>query len=153
KGGYARPLSAEAQQKQQQWLAEQTSGFDVVITTALVPGKPAPRLITRETVERMRPGSVIVDLAAEGGGNCELTQPGKTIDHNGVILHAPLNLPSSGAVHASQMYSQNVVHLVSQFVKNGQIQIDTSDDVIRGALVTPGGQIVHEAAKAALASG
>jgi NAD(P) transhydrogenase subunit alpha len=153
KGGYARQLTAENQQRQQQWLADQTRDFDVVITTALIPGKPAPRLITRETVERMRPGSVIVDLAAEGGGNCELTQPGKTIEHNGVIIHAPLNLASSGAVHASQMYARNVVNLVTQLVKNGQLNIDTSDEVIRGALLVHQGQAMHDAAKAALATG
>src|SRR5205823_1369060 len=118
------------------------------ITTALIPGKPAPRLITRQTVERMRPGSVIVDLAAEGGGNCELTQPGKTIEHNGVIIHAPLNLPSTCAVHASQMYARNVVNFLTPLLKDGQIQIDTADEVIRGALVTHQGQIVHEAVKA-----
>src|SRR5206468_12940842 len=114
KGGYARELAADTQKRQQQWLADQTKGFDVVITTALIPGKPAPKLITKETVERMRPGSVIVDLAAEGGGNCELSQPGKTIDHSGVTINAPLNLASSAAVHASQMYARNVVNLVSQ---------------------------------------
>jgi NAD(P) transhydrogenase subunit alpha len=149
KGGYAKQLSAEAQKRQQEWLAQQTSTFDVVITTALIPGKPAPRLITRETVERMRPGSVIVDLAAEAGGNCEVTQPGKTIEHNGVIIHAPLNLPSMGAIHASQMYSRNIVNLISTFVKDGQLKIDTTDEVIRGALVTHQGEILHEAAKAA----
>jgi NAD(P) transhydrogenase subunit alpha len=150
KGGYARQLTAETQKRQQKWLADQTSGFDVVITTALIPGKPAPCLVTRETVERMRPGSVIVDLAAEGGGNCELTQPGKTIEHAGVIIHAPLNLASSGAVHASQMYARNIVNLVAQFVKNGQVQIDTSDEVIRAALVTHQGEILHQPTKAAL---
>src|SRR5690349_12820114 len=108
RGGYARELSAEAQARQQQWLADQTKEFDAVITTALVPGRPAPRLITKETVARMRPGSVIVDLAAEAGGNCEVTQPGNTIDVNGVIIHGPLNLPSSIPVHASQMYARNI---------------------------------------------
>src|SRR5204863_2547829 len=108
KGGYARELAADTQKRQQEWLAEQTRGFDVVITTALIPGKPAPRLITRETVEHMRPGSVIVDLAAEAGGNCEMTQAGKTVEHNGVIIHGPINLPAAAAVHASQMYARNL---------------------------------------------
>jgi NAD(P) transhydrogenase subunit alpha len=103
KGGYAKQLSAEAQQRQREWLAEQVATFDVVITTALIPGKPAPRLITRETVERMRPGSVIVDIAAEAGGNCEVTEPGKTIEHNHVTIHGPLNLPSTTAAHTSYM--------------------------------------------------
>jgi NAD(P) transhydrogenase subunit alpha len=153
KGGYARELAVETQKRQQQWLADQTKGFDVVITTALIPGRPAPRLITRETVERMRPGSVIVDLAAEAGGNCELTQPGKTIEHNGVTIHAPLNLPSTGAVHASQMYARNIVNFVTPLVKDGQLTIDTTDEVIRGALVTHAGEVLHAPARATLASG
>jgi len=150
KGGYARELAADTQKRQQEWLADQTSGFDIVITTALIPGKPAPRLITQQTVERMRPGSVIVDLAAEGGGNCELSQPGKTIEHNGVTIHAPLNLPSTCAVHASQLYARNIVNFVAPMVKDGKIQIDTTDDVIRASLVTHQGNIVHEAAKGAV---
>jgi NAD(P) transhydrogenase subunit alpha len=152
KGGYARQLSAETQQRQQEWLAEQISGFDVVITTALVPGKPAPRLITRQTVERMRIGSVIVDIAAEAGGNCELTQPGKTIEHQGVIIHGPLNLPSTVAAHASQMYARNITAIVSQIVRDGALKIDLSDEVVRAALVTHNGEILHEGAKAALLS-
>ena len=151
KGGYAKALSAEAQQRQQKWLEDQIAGFDVVITTALIPGKPAPRLITRETVERMRPGSVIVDLAAEAGGNCEITQAGKTIEHNHVTVHGPVNLPSTMAVHASQMYSRNVSGLITTLVKDGKVQIDLSDDVIRGALVTHQGEVMHEATRAAMA--
>jgi NAD(P) transhydrogenase subunit alpha len=150
KGGYAKQLSAESQQKQQEWLADQTKNFDVVITTALIPGKPAPKLITRQTVERMRPGSVIVDLAAEAGGNCELTQPGKTIEHNGVIIHGPLNLPGSGAIHASQMYARNITNFLTPLVKNGQLQLDLTDEIVRASLVTHEGQILHEAAKAAV---
>ena len=88
-----------------------------MITTALVPGRPAPRLITKETVARMRPGSVIVDLAAEAGGNCEVTEPGKTIDVNGVIVHGPLNLPSTIPIHASQMYARNISIFVTQLIK------------------------------------
>ena len=150
KGGYAKQLSAEAQARQQQWLADQTKDFDVVITTALIPGRPAPRLITRATVERMRPGSVIVDLAAEAGGNCEVTQPGQTIEHHGVIVHGPLNLASSGAVHASQMYARNVTNFVTPLIKDGRLHIDTSDEVIRAALVTHGGQVLHEPTRAAM---
>jgi NAD(P) transhydrogenase subunit alpha len=152
KGGYAKQLSAETQQRQQEWLAEQISGFDVIITTALVPGKPAPRLITRQTVERMRPGSVIVDIAAEAGGNCELTQPGKAIEHQGVVIHGPLNLPSTVAAHASQMFARNITAIVSQIVREGALKIDLSDDVVRAALVTHSGEILHEVAKAALLS-
>jgi NAD(P) transhydrogenase subunit alpha len=146
KGGYAKQLSAETQQRQQQWLAEQTKGFDVVITTALIPGRPAPRLITRQTVEQMRPGSVIVDLAAEAGGNCEITDPGKTIEHHGVIIHGPLNLPSSAAVHASQMYARNITSFLALIVKDGKLTIDPSDEIIRASLVTHQGEIPSAAA-------
>ena len=149
-GGYAKQLSADAQARQQQWLADQTKDFDVVITTALIPGRPAPRLITRATVERMRPGSVIVDLAAEAGGNCEVTQPGQTIDHHGVTIHGPLNLASTGAVHASQMYARNVTNFLAPLLKDGALNIDTSDEVIRAALVTHEGQILHEPTRMAL---
>jgi NAD(P) transhydrogenase subunit alpha len=146
KGGYAKQLSAETQQRQQQWLAEQTKGFDVVITTALIPGRPAPRLITRQTVEQMRPGSVIIDLAAETGGNCEMTDPGKTIDHDGVIIHGPLNLPSTAAVHASQMYARNITSFLALIVKDGKLAIDPSDEIIRASLVTHQGEVPSAAA-------
>ncbi len=136
KGGYAKELSDEDKRRQQQWLADQTKDFDVVITTALIPGKPAPRLITKETVARMRPGSVIVDLAAEAGGNCELTQPGKSIDHDGVTIHGPLNLPSSTAIHASQLYARNVTELLKLIVKDGKLNLDFSDEILTASCVT-----------------
>src|SRR5213596_871265 len=104
KGGYARALSADAARRQQELLAEKTKDFDVVITTALVPGRPAPRLVTAETVARMRPGSVIVDLGAEAGGNCELTVADEVVDRHGVTIHGPTNLPATMSVHASQLY-------------------------------------------------
>src|SRR5947199_10679867 len=121
KSGYAKALPAEASRRQQEMLAEKTTEFDVVVTTALVPGRPAPRLITKETVARMRPGSVIVDLAAEAGGNCEVTEPGKTVDVNGVIVHGPLNLPSTIPVHASQMYARNISQFLTQLIKDGKL--------------------------------
>src|ERR1051326_2463056 len=111
KGGYARELSEEDKMRQQQWLADQTKEFDVVITTALIPGRPAPRLITKETVARMRPGSVIVDLAAEAGGNCELTKADEVVTMNGVTIHGPTNLPSTVSGHASQLYARNITEL------------------------------------------
>ena len=141
KGGYAKELSPEAKRKQQELLAEKTKEFDVVITTALIPGRPAPRLITKETVAGMRPGSVIVDLAGEAGGNCEVTQPGKTIDHNGVIIHGPLNLPSTMPVHASQLYARNVSELLKVLIKDGKLALDFNDDVVKGACITHGGEI------------
>lgn len=153
KGGYAKALSADAARKQQEMLAEKTKDFDVVITTALVPGRPAPRLITKETVAAMRPGSVIVDLAAEAGGNCELTRPGEVVDAHGVAIHGPLNLPASMPVHASQLYARNVTELLNAFVKNGALAIDFSDEVIAGACVTHAGEVVNEAVKAALTAG
>jgi NAD(P) transhydrogenase subunit alpha len=153
KGGYAKALSAEASRKQQEMLAEKTKDFDVVITTALVPGRPAPRLITKETVAAMRPGSVIVDLAAEAGGNCELTQPGEVVVAHGVTIHGPLNLPATMPVHASQLYARNVTELLNTFVKKGELALDFTDEVIAGACVTHAGEVVNEAVKAALTAG
>jgi NAD(P) transhydrogenase subunit alpha len=136
KGGYARELSPEAKRKQQEMLAEKTKEFDVVITTALIPGKPAPLLITKETVAAMRPGSVIVDLAAETGGNCELTQPGKDATVHGVTIHGPLNLPSTMPIHASQLYSRNVTALLMHLVRDGRLNLDFNDEITKGACIT-----------------
>ena len=153
KGGYAKALSADASRKQQDMLAEKTKDFDVVITTALVPGKPAPRLITKETVAAMRPGSVIVDLAAESGGNCELSKPDEVVVAHGVSIHGPTNLPATMPVHASQLYARNVTELLNTFVKNGELALDFTDEVIAGACVTHAGDVVSEAVKATLAAG
>ena len=139
-GGYAKELSEEAKRKQQLMLSEKTKEFDVVITTALIPGKPAPRLITKETVAGMKPGSVIVDLAAETGGNCELTEPDKEVVKNGVTIIGPTNLPSTVPVHASQLYARNVVELIKLIVKDGKLNLDFNDDIIKGACVTHDGQ-------------
>src|SRR5712691_9864012 len=119
KGGYAKALSADASRRQQEMLGEKTKEFDLVITTALVPGRPAPRLVTKETVAGMRAGSVIVDLAAEAGGNCELTEPDQVVVRHGVTIHGPTNLPATMPVHASQLYARNVTELLHEFVKNG----------------------------------
>jgi NAD(P) transhydrogenase subunit alpha len=140
KGGYAKELSEEAKRKQQQMLADKTKEFDVVITTALIPGKPAPRLITKETVAGMKPGSVIVDLAAETGGNCELTEPDEEVVKNGVTIIGPTNLPSTVPVHASQLYARNVVELLKLLVKDGKFNLDFNDEIIKGACVTNAGQ-------------
>jgi NAD(P) transhydrogenase subunit alpha len=152
KGGYAKALSAEASRRQQEALAEKTKEFDVVVTTALVPGRPAPRLVTKETVAGMRPGSVIVDLAAEAGGNCELTAPDQVVVMHGVTIHGPTNLPATMPVHASQLYARNVTELLREFVKDGALALDFEDEVIRGACVTHGGEVLNDAAKAALAA-
>jgi len=151
KGGYAKALSADASRKQQELLAEKSKEFDVIITTALVPGRAAPRLITKENVAAMRPGSVIVDLAAEAGGNCELTEPDRVITVNGVTIHGPTNLPATVPVHASQLYARNVTELLKEFVKDGALALDFTDEVINATCVTHGGEIVNEAVKAAMA--
>jgi NAD(P) transhydrogenase subunit alpha len=153
RGGYAKALSAEASRRQQEMLAERTKDFDVVVTTALVPGRPAPRLVNKETVAGMRPGSVIVDLAAEAGGNCELTRPDQVVVVHGVTIHGPTNLPATMPVHASQLYARNVIELLREFVKDGAVTLDFDDEVLRGACVTHNGEVVNEAVKAALAAG
>jgi NAD(P) transhydrogenase subunit alpha len=153
KGGYAKALSADAARRQQEMLAERTKDFDVVITTALVPGRPAPRLVTKETVAGMRPGSVIVDLAAEAGGNCELTAADEVVVVHDVTIHGPTNLPATMPVHASQLYARNVTELLNEFVKKGELALDFDDEIVKGACVTHGGQIVNDAVKTALAAG
>jgi NAD(P) transhydrogenase subunit alpha len=151
KGGYAKALPAEVSRRQQEMLAEKTKDFDVVITTALVPGRPAPRLVTKETVAGMRPGSVIVDLAAEAGGNCELSEPDRVVVRHHVTIHAPTNLPATMPAHASQLYARNVSELVREFVKNGALAIDLKDEILNGACVTHAGEIVSEPVHVALA--
>jgi len=148
KGGYAKALSAEDSHRQQGMLAEKTKDFDVVVTTALVPGRAAPRLVAKETVAGMRPGSVIVDLAAEAGGNCELTEPDQVIVRHGVTIHGPTNLPATMPVHASQLYARNVTELLRELVKDGALALDFNDDIIRAACVTHGGEVVSDAVKA-----
>jgi NAD(P) transhydrogenase subunit alpha len=153
RGGYAKALSADASRRQQEMLGEKTKEFDLVITTALVPGRTAPRLVTMETVAGMRAGSVIVDLAAEAGGNCELTEPDQVVVRHGVTIHGPTNLPATMPVHASQLYARNVTELLHEFVKNGAVALDFADEIVKGACVTHGGEVVNDAVKAALAAG
>jgi H+-translocating NAD(P) transhydrogenase subunit alpha len=150
-GGYAKEVSAETLRKQQEVLADHAAKSDVVITTAAVPGRPAPRLISRETVERMRPGSVIVDLAAETGGNVELTRAGENVDHNGVTIMGQLNLPSTMPVHASQMYAKNIQNLLDLLIKGGAFAPDYEDEIVKGTVITRNGEIVHEMTKQRLA--
>jgi NAD(P) transhydrogenase subunit alpha len=147
-GGYARELTDEEKKAQQQELADKIATFDVVITTALVPGRPAPRLVTAESVKKMKPGSVIVDLAGETGGNCELTEPGQTVVKHDVTIVSPLNLPSSMPEHASALYARNVQSLLELLVDDeGALNLDFDDEIIAGACITRGGEIVHEAAR------
>jgi proton-translocating NAD(P)+ transhydrogenase subunit alpha len=151
-GGYAKELSDEDRRRQSELLAEECAQADVVITTALIGGVFAPRLIPEATVRRMRLGSIIVDLAAEGGGNCELSKPGETIDAGGVKIIAPLNLPSTLAFHASLLFSRNLTAFVQAFTKDQAFQIDLNDDIQKGALVTHNGEVVHERTRAALSA-
>ena len=135
-GGYARELTPEQQAAQQDELQKRIPTFDVVITTAAIPGRPAPKLITAEAVRAMRPGSVIVDLAAESGGNCELTEPGNEIVENGVTVVGTTNVPSTMPTHASQLLSRNVASLVGLFARDGELAIDWDDEIISGSCVT-----------------
>ena len=135
-GGYARELSEEEQRRQQEELESRIGDFDVVITTALIPGRPAPRLIPRSAIESMRPGSVIVDLAAEAGGNAELTQPDEDVSHDGVTILGPTNLPSSMPYHASQLYARNVSALAQHLAPEGELKLDFEDEITAGACVT-----------------
>jgi NAD(P) transhydrogenase subunit alpha len=148
-GGYARELSAEQQARQQELMAEAIGKVDVVITTALVPGRRAPILVTERAVSLMKPGSVVVDLAGEQGGNCELSAPGESIVRHDVKILAPLNLPSTMAEHASQLYARNIQSLLGLMIDDGQLSLDFEDEVIAGACITREGQIVHEGARAA----
>ena len=135
-GGYASELTPEQQRLQQEALEERLPDFDIVITTAAIPGRPAPRLIPAAAVERMRPGSVIVDLAAESGGNCELTRPGEVIEAHGVTIVGLLNLPSMMAGHASQLYSRNVSALLAHLAPGGELALDWDDEITAGSCVT-----------------
>ncbi|MCW3048240.1 MAG: Re/Si-specific transhydrogenase subunit alpha [Solirubrobacterales bacterium] len=153
-GGYARELTDEEKARQQQALTDAIAGFDVVITTALVPGRPAPKLVTAEAVEAMKPGSVIVDLAGESGGNAELTEPGETVVKHDVTIVSPLNLPASMPEHASQLYARNVQALLELFLDDeGNLALDFDDEILAGACVTRDGEIVHEGAKAKVEAG
>ena len=135
-GGYARELTDEERAQQQKALEEAITGFDVVITTALVPGRPAPRLVTAAAVEGMKPGSVVVDLAGETGGNCELTEPGQTVVKHGVTIASPLNLPATMPEHASELYSKNITALLDLLITDGKLAPDFDDEVVAAACVT-----------------
>jgi H+-translocating NAD(P) transhydrogenase subunit alpha len=153
-GGYAKELTPEQQQRQQELMAEAIGKVDVVITTALVPGRRAPILVTEAAVKLMKPGSVIVDLAGEAGGNCELSEPGQTVLRHEVKILAPLNVPSTMAEHASQLYARNLESLLGLMITDeGELELDFDDEVISGACITRGGEIVHEGAKAAAGAG
>lgn len=147
-GGYARELTAEERAEQQKRLGEHLSKIDAVVTTAAVPGRKAPIIITKAMVEGMRPGTVIVDLAAEGGGNCELTKPGETYELNGVTIAGPLNLASMAPLHASEMYARNLHNfLVLSLAAEGKYQANFEDDLVQGTALTHAGEIKHAATR------
>ncbi|MGI8586935.1 MAG: Re/Si-specific NAD(P)(+) transhydrogenase subunit alpha [Chloroflexia bacterium] len=149
-GGYAAELSEEQHRREVELLAKHAKDSDVIITTAAIPGRKAPVLITAGMVPQMRAGSVIVDLAAETGGNCELTQAGETIVQNGVIIMGPLNVPSMIPLHASQMYSKNVTNLLQLLMPKNELQLNFDDEIIAGTCITHGGRIVHAATAKAM---
>jgi NAD(P) transhydrogenase subunit alpha len=150
-GGYAKELSDEDKLRQREILAAQVAQSDVVITTALIGGVFAPRLITAEMVRSMRPGAIIVDLGADGGGNCELSRPGETIRVGEVTVMAPLNVPASMPLHASLLFSRNLTAFLQAFTKDGAFQLDLNDDIQQGALVTHAGEVRNARAREALA--
>ena len=143
--GYAKPMSAEYQKKQAELVTAHLKIQDMVITTALIPGRPAPKLITRAMVDGMKPGAVIMDLAAERGGNCELTEPGKIVDHNGVRISGPLNLAGTVPVNASSLYARNLLTFLETMIdkKDKVLKINWDDELIKGTLVAKDGKIVH----------
>ncbi len=152
-GGYAKAQSEDFYKKQQELLAEHARASDAVITTALVPGQRAPILVSEDAVRGMRAGSVVVDLAAEQGGNCALTEPGRTVVKYGVTIHGTLNLPSTMAPQASQLYCRNVTSFLAAILKDGKLQLDLKDDLIRGPMVIQKGEVLHEATMKALKGG
>ena len=142
-GGYAKEMTPEFLAKQREIVAERVSHADAVITTALIPGRKAPTLVTREMVESMRPGAVIVDLAVAQGGNCELSEPESEIRHNGVLILGPSNLPAEMPSDASTLYARNILALLDEVLEDGEVKIDVNNDVIKGALLTHEGEIRH----------
>jgi NAD(P) transhydrogenase subunit alpha len=140
-GGYAKQLSEDTHRRELAFLAQQVKDADIVITTAAIPGKRAPILITAEAVQGMKPGAVIVDLAAETGGNCEVTEPGSEVRRNGVVILGPLNLPSTLPLHASQMYARNISSFLLHVARDGKLVVDFDDEIIRDTCVTHAGEV------------
>ena len=146
-GGYAKETSDEYKQKQQELIREHISKADMVITTALIPGKKAPILISSDVVDLMKPGSVIMDLAAENGGNCELTKKDEIVNHKNVIIDGTSNIPSTMPIHASDLYSKNIVALIKHLIKDNEVNLDMSDEIIAGSTYTHDGKITHQQTK------
>ncbi|HYW03504.1 MAG TPA: NAD(P) transhydrogenase subunit alpha [Gammaproteobacteria bacterium] len=143
-GGYARELTEEERAQQQQMLADHVARADAVITTAAVPGRRAPQIISKAMVEGMKPGAVVIDLAAETGGNCEVTEAGKTVEHGNAVVHGPVNVPSMMAEHASEMYSKNLQNFLGLLIKEEKLELDWEDEILAKSVVTHDGEIRHE---------
>ncbi|MGH8516983.1 MAG: NAD(P)(+) transhydrogenase (Re/Si-specific) subunit alpha, partial [Panacagrimonas sp.] len=149
-GGYARELTQEEKDKIAAVVTKHIQAADIIITTAAIPGRPSPKLISKSQVDGMKAGAVIIDLAAEGGGNCEYTQPGETVQVGQVTISGPLNVPSLLGEHASELYSKNQFNLIELFVKDKAIAIDWTDEVLAKTCLTHGGEITNEMAKKAV---
>jgi H+-translocating NAD(P) transhydrogenase subunit alpha len=148
-GGYARELTDEEKAKAKEIVDKHLIDADAVITTAAIPGRPSPKLITADVVDQMKSGAVIIDMAAEGGGNCELTRPGEQYNHpNGVFIYGPLNIPGMLPVHASDQYARNLMHFLTPFIVEGELKLDWDDEVLAGSVLTRDGAIVNEAVRA-----
>ncbi|MFC1493007.1 Re/Si-specific NAD(P)(+) transhydrogenase subunit alpha [candidate division KSB1 bacterium] len=152
KGGYAREMDEDFYKKQREMMIKIVAENDVVITTAAIPGRKAPILITEEMVKGMRPGSIIVDIAAERGGNCELTKPGETVEYNDVKIMGPLNIPSDIPFHASQMYSKNITTFIMHLIKEGKLELNLEDEITAETLLTKDGSVIHPRVKELLNS-
>ena len=151
KGGYAQEQSEEKQERDRELLRERLAEADLVLTTALVPGKKAPVIVTEEMVDDMQPGSILVDIAVEAGGNCELTEPDEIVEHGGVKIYGPVNLPSGMPIHASQLYARNLAAVVSHLVEDGELNLDFEDQITDEACLAHGGEVRHEPTREALA--
>jgi NAD(P) transhydrogenase subunit alpha len=153
-GGYARELTAEEKAKAQEIVDKHLIDADAVITTAAIPGRPSPKLVSAAVVDKMKSGAVIIDMAAEGGGNCELTRPGEQYNHpNGVFIYGPLNIPGMLPVHASDQYARNLMHFLTPFIKEGELALDWDDEVLSGSVLTRDGAIVNDAVRTRVEGG
>jgi H+-translocating NAD(P) transhydrogenase subunit alpha len=154
KDGYARELTDEEKAKAQEIVDQHIVEADAVITTAAIPGRPSPKLISAAVVDKMKPGAVIIDMAAEGGGNCELTRPGEQYNHpNGVFIYGPLNIPGMLPVHASDQYARNLMHFLTPFIKEGELVLDWEDEILSGSVLTRDGAIVNDAVRTLVEGG
>lgn len=153
-GGYARELTDEEKVKAQEIVDKHLVDADAIVTTAAIPGKPSPKLVSADVVARMKPGAVIIDMAAEGGGNCELTRPGEQFTTDGgVLIYGPLNIPAMLPVHASDQYARNLMHFLTPFIKEGELALDWDDEVLAGSVLTRDGAIVNERVRALVEGG